>query len=266
MILAGEPINKDLQTRHDARARREPVVGKPSEGQVCYDDMLERASAINQIAITSKTKLARFEDVLVDESHRLLLPSDGLAGRFWLIGGALIAASCWVLISFLPLPFALAPADKQRESSASSTAASDIKKGDRLRVAAAIGSPVSESSRETAVSASPNFFQRPSSTEVQRQMKAPSGKPPRHTPSITARSHDLDSALPLVPTPDTKPTTIEGWTLREVTNGTALIEGPNGTWRVGRGDTVPGLGRVDSIFRWGNRLMVATSGGLISTP
>jgi hypothetical protein len=65
MILAGEPINKDLQTRHDARARREPVVGKPSEGQVCYDDMLERASAINQIAITSKTKLARFEDVFL---------------------------------------------------------------------------------------------------------------------------------------------------------------------------------------------------------
>jgi hypothetical protein len=69
-----------------------------------------------------------------------------------------------------------------------------------------------------------------------------------------------------MPTPDTKPTTIEGWTLREVTNGTAVLEGPNGTWRAARGDMVPGLGSVDSIFRWGNRLMVATSSGLISTP
>ena len=31
------------------------------------------------------------------------------------------------------------------------------------------------------------------------------------------------------------------------------------------GDTVPGVGRVDSIVRWGNRWIVATSRGLIST-
>jgi hypothetical protein len=70
----------------------------------------------------------------------------------------------------------------------------------------------------------------------------------------------------LAPVPETRPTTIEGWTLREVTNGTAVLEGPNGTWRVTRGDTVPGVGRIESIFRRGNRLMVATSSGLISTP
>jgi hypothetical protein len=28
---------------------------------------------------------------------------------------------------------------------------------------------------------------------------------------------------------------------------------------------VPGIGRVDSIVRWGNRWMVATTRGLIST-
>jgi hypothetical protein len=77
---------------------------------------------------------------------------------------------------------------------------------------------------------------------------------------------ELESPVKLVPTPDTKPTTIEGWTLRDVTNGTAVLEGPNGTWRVARGDTVPGLGKVESIFRWGNHLIVATSSGLVSTP
>src|SRR5262245_34356047 len=70
----------------------------------------------------------------------------------------------------------------------------------------------------------------------------------------------------LTPWPDTRPTTIAGWTLREVTNGTAVVEGPNGVWRVTRGDTVPGVGRVESIVRWGNRWLVATSSGLISTP
>jgi hypothetical protein len=43
-------------------------------------------------------------------------------------------------------------------------------------------------------------------------------------------------------------------------------EGPNGIWRVRRGDAVPGLGRIDSIVLWGQRWIVATSQGLISTP
>jgi retron-type reverse transcriptase len=64
----------------------------------------------------------------------------------------------------------------------------------------------------------------------------------------------------------TRPTTIEGWMLREVTDGTAVLEGPNGTWTVRRGDTVPGVGRVESIVLWGKRWIIATSKGLISTP
>ena len=70
----------------------------------------------------------------------------------------------------------------------------------------------------------------------------------------------------LSPVPETRPTTIPGWMLREVVNGTAVLQGPNGVLRVTRGDTVPGVGRVDSIVLWGNRWIVATSTGLISTP
>jgi hypothetical protein len=65
--------------------------------------------------------------------------------------------------------------------------------------------------------------------------------------------------------PETRPTTIEGWTVRDVVDGKAVLEGPNGIWKVARGDTVPGVGTVDSIVRWGNRWIVATSGGLITT-
>jgi hypothetical protein len=54
--------------------------------------------------------------------------------------------------------------------------------------------------------------------------------------------------------------------LREVVNDAAVIEGPNGVWKVTQGQAVPGIGRVDSIVRWGNRFVVATSRGLISTP
>lgn len=70
----------------------------------------------------------------------------------------------------------------------------------------------------------------------------------------------------LTATPETRPTTIPGWMLRDVTNGTAVLEGPNGILRVTEGQNVPGVGRVDSIVRWGNRWIVSTSKGLISTP
>ena len=68
------------------------------------------------------------------------------------------------------------------------------------------------------------------------------------------------------PVPETPPTTIPGWIVRKVDNGTAVVQGPNGIWKVARGDVLPGAGRVDSIVRWGNRWIVATNKGLIATP
>ena len=65
--------------------------------------------------------------------------------------------------------------------------------------------------------------------------------------------------------PETKPTTIEGWTVLDVRGGTAVLEGPDGVRTAARGDTVPGIGRIDSIVRWGNRWIVATANGLIAT-
>jgi hypothetical protein len=83
-------------------------------------------------------------------------------------------------------------------------------------------------------------------------------------PQLTAVERTKVSTKP-APVPETRPTTIEGWTIREVSGGTAVLEGPNGVWKATRGDTVPGVGKIDSIVRWGNRWIVATSRGLIST-
>jgi hypothetical protein len=71
---------------------------------------------------------------------------------------------------------------------------------------------------------------------------------------------------PMVPVAETKPTTIEGWTVLDLRGGTAVLEGPDGVRTAARGDTVPGIGRIDSIVRWGNRWIVATANGLIATP
>jgi len=88
--------------------------------------------------------------------------------------------------------------------------------------------------------------------------------PQSTVPASSAAIHRLPKPLP-VPFPETKPTTIDGWVVREVANGTAVLQGPNGVWKAARGDTVPGLGTVDSIVLWGSRWIVSTSRGLITS-
>lgn len=71
-----------------------------------------------------------------------------------------------------------------------------------------------------------------------------------------------------VPLPMPKPEvarlpTVEGWVLREVANGVALIEGRQGIYEVYAGDPVPGLGRVDAIRKQDGRWVVVTSKGLV---
>jgi len=56
---------------------------------------------------------------------------------------------------------------------------------------------------------------------------------------------------------------VEGWVLRDVGNGGALIESRRGMFEVYAGDAVPGLGRVDAIRRQDGRWVVVTTKGLI---
>ena len=57
--------------------------------------------------------------------------------------------------------------------------------------------------------------------------------------------------------------TVEGWVLRDVADGGALIESRRGMYEVYAGDPVPGLGRVDAIRKQDGRWVVVTSKGLI---
>jgi hypothetical protein len=57
--------------------------------------------------------------------------------------------------------------------------------------------------------------------------------------------------------------TVEGWILRDVANGSALIESRRGMYEVYAGDPIPGLGRVDAIRKQDGRWVVVTSKGLI---
>jgi hypothetical protein len=56
---------------------------------------------------------------------------------------------------------------------------------------------------------------------------------------------------------------VEGWVLRDVVHGGALIDGRRGMYEVYAGDIIPGLGRIDAIRRQDGRWVVVTSKGLI---
>jgi hypothetical protein len=95
---------------------------------------------------------------------------------------------------------------------------------------------------------------------------APVSRAQENSPYPSAAAKTDERVLPrLTPMPQTRPVTIEGWTVRQVHGGTAVLEGPGGVWRAARGETVPGVGRIDSIVLWGGRWIVSTTKGLITT-
>ena len=94
----------------------------------------------------------------------------------------------------------------------------------------------------------------------------PTSSTVQHHASARAAPPVVDGRAKILPVPETRPTTIAGWVVRDVAAGTAVLEGPNGVWRRKAGETVPGVGRVDFIVRWGSRWIVGTSKGLITTP
>jgi hypothetical protein len=113
--------------------------------------------------------------------------------------------------------------------------------------------------RESAQSV-PQQFKAVKTSLVAQQSAGPS------SPAASGFGRRPDILPRSIPFPETKPTTVEGWTVRDVIGGKAILEGPDGIWRAARGDSVPGLGRLESIVRWGSRWIVVTDGGLISTP
>jgi hypothetical protein len=59
---------------------------------------------------------------------------------------------------------------------------------------------------------------------------------------------------------------IEGYVVRFVHKGLAIVQGPKGSYAVAPGVTLPNAGRVLSIQKRGNRWVVVTAQGLIREP
>jgi hypothetical protein len=109
-------------------------------------------------------------------------------------------------------------------------------------------------------------------SETVEKLRTASAAAPAAAPAAPKEStgsiQTANAAAAPVPLPAPKPElarlpTVEGWVLRDVGNGSALIEGRQGIFEVYAGDPIPGLGRIDAIRKQDGRWVVVTSRGLI---
>ena len=228
------------------------------------------------------------DEIRIDITDRASISApqrEGFAIRAALGASVLVAAlgSAWIVIGGIVTPPSLplwgngsgpVSGSSQLPAPAANPSASvpDPARGDRIQAGAATsrGAAAAKFEPATKLSASGADSSRKRSVGAASASPTPASKrSPAVQPqlaSVERWAGDAESAPKLVPVPETRPTTIEGWTVRDVVNGTAVLEGPKGIFRAAAGSTVPQLGRVDSIVRWGNRWIVATSSGLITTP
>ena len=188
----------------------------------------------------------------------------------WLVAGALVAACSlgWAggfnSHRFLDADAGSSPSPQQTKSS------SPVRDTGRKSVARIDGVAPGATSEAGSPAVNSLKLSAPATRTPPRTSKPSAGPAPSSAaPSTAASSVEPASAqreTMLKPVPETRPTTIEGWTVRDVRGDTAVLEGPGGAWKAARGDTVPGVGRIESIVRWGSRWIVATSSGLIATP
>ena len=91
----------------------------------------------------------------------------------------------------------------------------------------------------------------------------PVTKPVQHpAPAAKAKVAPKQTSTETKPGMDAKG--IANWTVLDVFDGTAALEGPRGIVEVTVGDTLPDIGRVQAITRSGRRWVVATTKGVIT--
>jgi hypothetical protein len=94
---------------------------------------------------------------------------------------------------------------------------------------------------------------------IERRVAAAPAPAPEVTGSIAANNP--------VPPPETKeapkPVILDGWVIRDIYRGRALVESRNGLFEIAPGSNLPGIGRVETIKQQNGRWVVVTPKGLI---
>ncbi|MEA2934422.1 MAG: hypothetical protein QOD74_1068 [Variibacter sp.] len=98
---------------------------------------------------------------------------------------------------------------------------------------------------------------------VEKRSSAPAA--PEVTGSVAA-PHSRNLTVPPAAEPATlRLPVLDGWHIRRVINGVAIIEGRMGVVEAEVGDTIPGLGRIDDMKRQDGRWVVVTNRGVVQS-
>src|SRR5581483_5357220 len=84
---------------------------------------------------------------------------------------------------------------------------------------------------------------------------AAAAQAPETTGSIVEKQQTSAKPVP--------PPVVEGWILRDIYDGLALVESRRGLMEVGPGSNIPGVGRVETIRKQDGRWIVVTPKGII---
>lgn len=104
---------------------------------------------------------------------------------------------------------------------------------------------------------------------AQQTASSPPTPPVKPTPQPALQTQAKATPKPMPPKtklemPGIEAKGIANWTVRDVFDGTAVLDGPRGLVEVSPGDIVPGIGQVRAIVRSGQRWIVATTKGVIT--
>ena len=175
-------------------------------------------------------------------------------GSVWAGDHAAKTADAWaVKQSIMRLNNEVAALKASIDSSAKSASAQFIKLGDRFdRVERAQAEPAAKLVKLTEAV-----------DRIERRAPAASAVA-AHDVTGSVAAYAPPPPATVEPTPAASPPVLEGWRVRSVYNGAALIQGRlGGVMEVEPGDNLPGLGRIESIRRQDGKWVVVTSKGLI---
>jgi len=279
-MLAGPPGHEELdakRVRLDLHARCELAASRAA-ATASGEHQPELLGWIDRTT-TPRAPSARIHEFRIDQSDRVVVAPVSRDRQRVRAQPLLVAVTVSIGLASVGIPVGYffsrpnaASSELPTQSTNVSAGIPNSTKGDRLRIDQ---TTVRATDREAAarLPQGPNLSA--STTIVHWKPPAAAASPARSAgshstaaqppPPLPAAKPHIEARL-TAPVPETRPTTIDGWRLREVVDGTAVLEGPGGIVKVRRGDTVPGVGKVVAIIRWGNRMVVATSKGLISTP
>ncbi len=279
-MWAEQPAHDEMDARRnrvDLRACREPVLSGPSPTAQGPDQ--PPVSGGIDFPPPQRTASTPACELSLDRDERIPFAGEtrdrAVRGRVVLsIGAAFVGLAAIGMAAGYFLPGAQTPAPSSSSSPAPGperpAGVADASKADRV----AVDQPTTRGIDRFAPANLPHSPLAVAPVTIVRAKPSPAASAaharlaaaPPPAPAMIDRPARPTTEAPRVPVPETRPTTLDGWTLREIVDGTAVVDGPGGSWRVRRGDTLPGAGKVIGILHWGNRMIVATSRGLISTP